>query len=248
MHWLNLLALFLGLILFYLLGYWTKKRFATKESSDKMDFGMVENSLLALFAFFLGFTFSISASKIKTVRVSSVEESNAISTALMRSELYGGEKSAKFHDLFRSYLEARIMYFDDQTENIPMTLQLTEEYGEQIWDYAKILFESDEYPNESKLMLPAINNMLDAVATRDSAINSTLPNSIIFTLYALSFCSCFIVGFSMNRKFITNFIGFIYILIITLTVNLILDAGDPRSGFINTKKANSQIKMIYEKL
>ncbi len=248
MHWVNFIALVIGLILSYMLGFWTKRQLVQKGNSEKTSFGMVESSLLALFAFFLGFTFSISASKIETVRVASVQESNAIGTALLRTQLYGAETASEFKSLFKNYLQARTRYFHEDPEQVSQATKNTKRYGQNIWDFASDIHLTGNHVEASRLMLPAINDMLDAVSTRDSAIRATLPPSIIYTLYALSFLSCFIVGFSMKRKFWTNFIGMIYILIIALTVNLILDAGDPRRGFINTKKANQEIEELYNDL
>ncbi len=249
MHWVNFFGLVLGLVLFYTFGFWVKRFLVSRgKASEKTSFGTVESSLLALFAFFLGFTFSISASKLETVRVNSVSEANAISTALLRCQLYGTEVETQFLQLFRPYLKARALYFHDNEDSVQVAMRETEKYGNEIWNLAKDFQVSGEHVAGNRLMLPAINDMLDAVATRDSSINATLPKSIIWTLYALSFCSCFIVGFSMKKKFLTNFIGMIYILIIALTVNLILDAGNPREGFINTKKANLAIEKIYTQI
>ncbi len=246
MHWISLLALLLGLIIFYLLGFWTKQRLVKQgKASEKTSFGTVEGSLLALFAFFLGFTFSISASKIETVRQASVDEANAISTAILRTELYSVTEATEIKKLFEPYLRSRIEYFKVGNPSTSDLITQTNETGQAIWQKAQSIFIEGKQAGASRLMITAINDMLDAVSTRDAAINATLPPSIIWTLYALSFCSCFIVGFGMKRKFLTNFIGVLYILFIALTVSLILDAGDPRGGFINTKKANQQIKQIY---
>ncbi len=249
MHWINFFAMIAGLILLYMLGFWTKRRLVQRGlASEKTGFGTVEGSLLALFAFFLGFTFSISASKIETVRVASVQESNAIGTALLRSQLYTSEIEDRFKILFKKYLEARVQYFDNNEETVIQAMKLSENGAQNIWNLAKEIQKEGKYPEQSRLMIPAINDMIDAVSTRDSAINANLPKSIIWTLYALSFCSCFIVGFSMSKRLVTNFIGMIYVFIIALTVNLILDAGNPRDGFINTKKANNSISYILNSI
>ncbi len=247
MHWLNFLLLIVGLIMFYMLGFWTKRQLVSKGvASEKTSFGTVEGSLLALFAFFLGFTFSISASKIETVRVTSIAEANAIGTAMLRIQLYDDATQNQLLKLYKPYLRARMLYFHDQADSVALASSETDRIGREIWKLAVLKQKTGDYPAASRLMLPAINEMLDAVSTRDGAIRATLPPSIIWTLYILSFCSCFIVGFGMRKKFFNNFIGMIYIFIIALTVHLILDAADPRQGFINTKKANQAIEAIYD--
>ncbi len=243
----NIVVLLIGLVLFYFLGMWLKKYLSQKGTNFHENFGTVEGALLALFAFFLGFTFSISASKIETVRITSIQEANAISTALLRTQLYDDAQQVEYKRKFKDYVKSRIDYFDNPDKK-EETLSATEKNGIEIWNYALDLRKKGEDENNFRLFGPSVNDMLDAVAIRDSAIESKLPNSIVWTLFALSFCSCFIVGFSMKSSVLNNMIGFTYIIIVALTVNLILDAGNPMEGFINTSKANEGIKAIYEKL
>ncbi len=239
-----------ALIFFYTLGFWAKNYAEKKNVNFDEGLGSVEGSVLALFAFFLGFTFNISASKIETVRQTSINESNAIGTALLRTELYTSSEIAQYKSLFKNYIKQRINYFEagKNDDEINKALQEGLKQGENIWDYTVSLKNTGKFSEESRLMLPAVNEMIDAVSTRDSAIKSTLPNTIIFTLFALSLCSTFIVGFSMKKRILANFIGIIYIVTIALTVNLIIDASNPRSGFINTLKANHGMIELYDSL
>ncbi len=243
----SILLFVLGLLAFYGLGMVTRK-FLNKDVRDGL--GAVEGSLLALFAFFLGFTFSISASKLESIRQASVDEANTIGTALLRTDLYGDSVQQNFKPLFSSYVDTRVVYFDaDNTEEENDQLyQESLKKGNLIWEYVVNLNKHEKYSVETKLMVPAVNEMLDAVSTRNADINARLPQSIIFTLIALSFCSCFIIGFSSGRKSYHFLIDLIYILIIALTVNLILDASNPRSGFITTTKSNQMILDLQEQL
>ncbi len=245
------LLLFLGgLMVFYLLGTYSIRYLEKKKGVSFDNLDTVEGSLLALFAFFLGFTFSISASKLETIRASSIAESNAIGTTLLRTQLYEDSVQMHFKSLFKDYLQSRIEYFkpENDGESFQNQYKVSIEKGEKIWEYATKLQKTDQYVEESRLMLPALNEMIDSVSTRHSDILAKLPNSIIYTLYILSFCSTFIVGFSSKKKYMNQYIGLIYIIIVALTVNLIIDAGDPRSGFINTHKANEYIQEIYNEL
>lgn len=247
---LHFVYFIIALLLFYILGYLTKNYLTKKDVTLGEGLGTIEGSMLALFAFFLGFTFSISANKIETVRETSINESNAIGTALLRTQMYEDSIQKKFTILFKDYLQSRINYFSpsnnvsDNTKFLHHSIQKSNE----IWEYAVQLEKSKNYIEESRLLLPSINEMIDAITSRDSAINAKLPNAIIYTLYILSILSCFIVGFSMKKNLVTHIIGFIYIIIIALTVNLIIDAANPRGGFINTTKANETLKEMYQQL
>lgn len=248
------ILIFVGaLIGSYTLGFIFKnflKRRKENDSTSNDGLGSVEGSILALFAFFLGFTFSISASKVETVRQASIVESNAIGTALLRTKMYNDTVADNYKVLFKGYLQSRIDYFSDSKtiEEVQQSLKTSLVEGEKIWDYTIQLQKSGNYAEQSRLMIPAVNDMIDSVTTRDSVINANLPLAIVYTLYVLSACSCFVIGFSMRRKLLENFIGIVYILVVALTVNLILDASNPRSGFINTKKANQTIVEIYNQI
>lgn len=239
----------LGMIIFYAIGYFSRS-FIRKRGNDLTEgFGTVEGSLLALFAFFLGFTFSITANKVETIRTSSVNEANAIGTAINRSSLFGAENSQTYKGLFKSFLGARL---EDLSEEVKTKSHVsnpeTEVKANQIWEHTWQLFESGEHVEASRLMIPALNDMFDSISKRDADVSSRLPHAILWMLYFLSFCSCFIVGFTMDGVIWTNIIGFIYILIIAITVSLIIDASNPLEGLINTNRANLLISQIYESL
>ncbi len=250
MSTLSLLIFILGLLLFYSLGTYSIRYLEKKKGDSYDNLDTVEGSLLALFAFFLGFTFSISASKLETIRASSIAESNAIGTAMLRTQLYEDSIQLEFKHKFKDYLAMRLEYFrpEKDGESFKKDFKNSLEKGEDIWEYAVALEKTKKYQEESRLLLPAINDMIDSVSTRHSDIIAKLPNSIIYTLYILSFCSTFIVGFSSKKKFMNHYVGIIYIVIVALTVNLIIDAADPRSGFINTHKANEGIEQMYQEL
>lgn len=243
---MSLILFFGALVLFYFLGFITKRSIESKGAvADEEGLKTVGASLLALFAFFLGFTFSISASKIEQVRSASVAEANNIGTALLRVELYDENDQVELKKLFRNYIEKRIEYFQNVNVKDANADNLIEsnQAAYTIWSYVVQLTKAGNEA-QARLMIPALNAMIDSVTTRDADIRATLPPAIIGTLYILSFCSCFIVGFSMQRSMISNVIAVIYMIMIGITVLLILDASNPSKGLISTQKANQKIVQL----
>lgn len=134
-----------GLIVFYFLGGALKKHLKSKKEWAKGEsMGTVEGSLLALFAFFLGFTFSISASKLENVRQSSILESNAIGTVILRTKMYDDKSEKYFKALIKDYLKTRIDYFDKDSshEDDINTLNIGQKKSDKIWDFAVDLQKS----------------------------------------------------------------------------------------------------------
>lgn len=244
--------LFLAALTFaYWLGRFVQSRLSGRSKNDSDPaIGTVEGSLLAMFAFFLGFTFSISASKLENVRQTSIVEANAVGTTILRTKMYNEKDEAHFKKLLKEYLKSRIDYFakNNTTEDDVKYLDMATDKFNEIWDFAVQLQKSNKYVEPSRLMLPALNDMTDSVTSRDSALNASLPNTIINTLFFLGLCSTFIIGFSRKKEDSVKFIDFIYIIIIGLTVNLIIDAGNPRKGLITSAKSNATIENIYKQL
>ncbi len=235
-----------GMVVFYFLGTWFKRFVLSKGGGLDGGIQTVEGSLLALFAFFLGFTFSISANKVEGVRVSSVNEANAISTVLARTDLYSDSTAKDLRLLVKEFLQKRIAYFD---ENVDLEQQQklhlnSEDAFNKTWEHAVLLAKNPENTLASKMLIPALNQMGDAMTRRDADIKAKLPASIMWTLYILSFCSAFIVGFSLNHSLLSGIIAFVYIAAVSITVHLIVDASNPRSGLINTQGANEMVKEI----
>ncbi len=111
------IALLVVMILFHFLGYKAKHYLLQKNKIDVHDgFGTVESALLGLFAFFLGFTFSMSGERYDNRRATIVNEANAIGTAILRTDLYPDSIGKEFKKDFKVYLDIRLSYFDAGTE------------------------------------------------------------------------------------------------------------------------------------
>ncbi len=234
----------------YIVGYYSKIFLESKELYEDGGFGTVEGSMLALFAFFLGFTFSITANKVEGIRVSGTNEYNSYTTAISRFDLYDDEDKKVVRGLMKDYLQDRLHYFDldSGSEHYQTERAKADASAESLWQKIISLSKDDRYTEASRLIIPAVNEVFDSVSTRDGDVLAKLPPTILWMLYVLSISSCFIVGFTVETKIWTNFISIIYIAVVAFTVNLIIDAGDPRSGKINTHRANENIEQLLNTL
>lgn len=84
-----ILIVFLTTGIFYSLGVFFNNYLIKKGKRSTTDgLGILEGAVLALLSFFISFCFSISGNRLENRRKSITEESNAISTALLRVNLY----------------------------------------------------------------------------------------------------------------------------------------------------------------
>jgi len=206
--------------------------------------GSLDGALLGLLALLLAFTFNLSASRYDARRQTIVDEANNIGTALLRTELYPDSIKNIFNADFKQYIEERINYYevgDDETKIQDSRNQSAITSG-RIWSRVASLSQKPENVLRSMQMIPATNSMIDSTASRDDKRLSHIPYSILYLLFTLCLASAFIIGYGRKDKKVDLVLVCCFTLMITITVYLILDLDQSRSGTINMD--TSHLKMI----
>ncbi|PYS88917.1 MAG: hypothetical protein DMF62_08540 [Acidobacteria bacterium] len=235
------IELAVALFLAMLLAYWIGLTLAGRKPRSKI--GPVESAVLGLLALLLAFTFGNSSSRYDLRRHIIVEEANDIGTAILRSDLYPEEERQGFRADFKEYVEARIAFFEagmDPEKNVE-ALHRADEIFKRLWARAARLAQDRDNLIPSNQMVPALNAMIDIVTTRNEGSLSTVPDSIIWMLFALCWINSFIIGFehSEGGKWRPGVI--VFILAITIAVFIILDLDRPRRGLITLEPVNQNI-------
>ena len=88
----------------------------------RQEFGVIQNATLTLLGLIVGFTFSMALDRYEQRKDFEAAEANAILTAYQRADLLPPADGDKVRTLLRSYLQARLRYFD--TRN-PFALDAT---------------------------------------------------------------------------------------------------------------------------
>lgn len=243
--WYGVLILLLSAMgFFYFSGNQLRHYFIFKKWLKEDDtIGTVEGSLLGLFAFFLGFTFSMSGSRYDERRQSIVHEANCIGTAILRAELYPDSAQVVLKKYFKSYLQDRLNYFTAarNVQELDNSLNGTDAHGMSLWKTVSDFSKNGLYPEANRQMIPALNDMLDAVTSRDASKNAKVPSVIIYVLIILSLCSCFIVGYGTRGRLINNAIGYLFIFMVTVAIYLIIDLDTSRTGLIDSGATNEKM-------
>ncbi len=192
--------------------------------------GAIEGALFALFGLLLAFTFSGAVARYDAHRELIVQESNNIGTAYLRLDLLPPEARPALHQLFRDYVTSRLHLYDKVGEEISDETRLLQQ---QIWDKAVVAAASPGgSPDATKLLLPAVNDMIDITAVRQNAFHMHPPPVIFFLLFILSTCSAFVAGYGITTPARTWFYSGALALTVTLTVYATLEIEYPRRGFI----------------
>jgi hypothetical protein len=90
-------------------------------------------------------------------------------------------------------------------------------------------------------MVPALNEMIDVVTTRNAARRATVPDSILWMLFTMCLVGSFIVGFGRKKTQHAWVANMVFALMISSCIFLIIDLDRPSQGLITLESANQHI-------
>ena len=247
-HFLTII-IFLLILLFNWFGFKFKKWHLEKYPGRvPEDLGAVEGSMLGVMALLLGFTFSIAISKFESRRQVTVEEANEIGTAILRSDMYPDSVRNPLRADFKEYIETRIAYYDvgSDEEKIKQELEKAAGISGRIWKRVALQAQNPSNVAITTQMIPAVNDMIDIVTTRDASRISRVPRLVLWVLLGLVLISAFVLGSDYNGKKRNRILIVSYALAMTITLNLIAELDRPREGLINLNAIEKKITDLRE--
>lgn len=193
----------------------------------------VEGAVFALFGLLIAFTFSGSLERFNKHRELIAEETNAIGTAYLRLDLLPKSAQPTLRELFGKYLDARLDVYRKlpDIEAAKAALIISTHLQDEIWTQAVNASRlADSHPDAGKLLLPALNAMIDITTTREMAANLHPPAIIFMLLFTLGLACSLLAGYGMatSPRSWLHILGFIAVTVITVIV--ILDIEYPRKG------------------
>src|ERR1700739_2432989 len=167
------LFLFLGMLILLETGRRLGVMRRPKESEgERGNLGTIEGAVFALFGLLMAFTFSGAATRFNEKRMLIAEEVNYIETAYLRLHLLPQETQPALQDLFRRYLDSRLETYHSlpNMQAAEMEIADSKRLQEEIWTQAVDATRlPDSHPDAGKLLLPALNNMIDIATSRTMA-------------------------------------------------------------------------------
>ncbi len=207
------------------LGHGLRLRRTTSPQSNA-----IEGAVFALFGLLLAFTFSGAVARYDAHRELVSDERNDIGTAYLRLDLLPPQDQPPLRQLFRDYLDSRLHLYDRVSLAVsPETEQLQEE----IWQKSLAAATAPgANPDATKLLLPALNTMIDITGTRENSFNMHPPAVIFLLLFTLSGGSAFLAGYGMTATKRSWLYTVAFAFTVTLTVYATLEIEYPRQGLI----------------
>ena len=238
-------GLFLGVLACLEGGY----RIGRKASAGQPDrshegIGAIEAAVFALFGLLLGFSFGGATSRLDTRREQIVREANAVGTAYLRLDLFPADEQPGMRHLFRRYLDTRLAMYARLPDLAAADQELARAEGIQreIWTRAVGVSRTGAAEQVSRLLLPALNDMMDVTTERSIALHTRLPSLILWLLVSLALMSGLLAGYAMAKRQRRSLLhGLVYAGFVAATVYAVLDLDNPRSGLIRLDAADQAI-------
>lgn len=206
----------------------------------------IEGAIFGLFGLLLAFTFSGAVSRFDTHRQLLTQEANDIGSAYLRLDLLPAEAQPELRQLFRDYTTSRLHLYDEVGAEIsPETVRLQRE----IWQRsAAAAMSQGASPDATRLLLPAINDMIDITTTRQTAFNMHPPEVVYWLLFVFSGGAALMAGYSMKAGPRDWMYSIALALAVTLTVYTILDVEYPRRGLIRLQQLDQMLISLRDSM
>jgi hypothetical protein len=190
----------------------------------------IEGAVFALFGLLLAFTFSGAVARYDAHRQLVVEESNDIGTAYLRLDLLAPQDQPQLRQLFRDYVNSRLHLYDRVSSEVSET---TQQLQREIWQKSVAATAAPTArPDATRLLLPALNSMIDITSTRQNSFNMHPPDVIFYLLFILSGGCALVAGYGMTATRRSWFYTIALAVTVTFTIYATLEIEYPRKGLI----------------
>jgi len=240
---LSAICLFVLMLVFYEFGRrMGKRRLARDPEGLAKGISAAEGAVFGLLGLIFAFTFSGAASRFEDRRHLITEEANAIGTAYLRIDLLPADAQPEIRTLFREYtgLRSRIYSNSNDMAATGSRLEATTRLQQKIWGKSLSAIEKEGGSvDATKLLLPALNQMIDITTTREVATRNHPPLIVFLLLAGLSLAGAMLVGYDMStNKDRGWFHSVCFAAIISLACYVIIDLEFPRMGLIRVDSAD----------
>ena len=193
----------------------------------------VQTAVFAVLGLLLAFTFAMAVSRFDARKQALEDETNAIGTAYLRTQLLPPGQQAAAAAVFRTYVDARLNSARPFWYQDVRLKHETDELQEKLWTQGVAAANQDPHAVTTDLYIQSLNEMFDAQSARDAARLNELPTSTIYLLLAISILSVGTLGYRAGLGGRRSLVGAVLLaLVITLIIGIIIDLDQPYLGLI----------------
>ena len=219
------------------LGAFVGQRIRPLQEEERDDFGVVQSAMLTLLALLIGFSFSMSVSRYDQRKNYEEAEANAIGTEYVRANLLPAADAATVHDLLRSYLDQRILFYETRDKReLEWINASTTQLQTELWFGLQGPALAAPTPVMA-LVVSGMNDVLNSQGYTQFAWGYNIPLEAWALMAVIALISNLLVGYGVHRK--NRSLFFLALpFAIALAFFLIADIDSPRRGLVRVQPQN----------
>lgn len=193
--------------------------------------GYIVSAVLGLLALLLGFTFALAVDRFDTRRILVLQESNAIGTTYLRTQLLEEPHRARISGLLVAYTDNRLALASATTDNGPSLLAENDRLITELWTATSSAFLTIKGLDFSSAYLESMNNLIDLDAARKAARRAHVPTEVFIVLIIYMTMTAAVLGYVASGR--RGRVGAMFMLtLLVLSMMLTLDIDRPTRGGI----------------
>lgn len=213
--------------------------------------GTIEAALFALLGLLLGFSFAGATTRLESRHQLIVREANVIGTAYLRLQLLPASDQPGIRHLFRDYLDARVRAYEKfaHREAAGKEFARASELQQQIWSQALTASRGENSQDATRLLLPALDEMIDVTTSRAIALELHLPAFMFYLLISIALLTGLLAGYAMSKRQSRSWLHILlFAVIISITIYSIFDFDNPRYGLIRADAADKALLQLRDSI
>jgi hypothetical protein len=213
---------------------------AQASEETKTQTNQIQTAVFAVLGLLLAFTFSMAVSRFDARKQALVEETNALGTTYLRTQLLPEPQRTAEVALLRHYVDARLASARPTWYRDVTLKTQTSDLQQRMWSQAVSAAQQDPRSIPTGLFVQSLNDAIDAQGRRDAARLNYLPGSALYLLFAASILAMGILGYrsGLGGRGRSALGTVMLALVIALVVLIILDFDHPYQGLITISQQN----------
>jgi hypothetical protein len=233
------LVLLIGLTLVAEVGFWLRRASPSFDKERQLLIEFARDGLGVLLSLLLGFTLPMAVPHYEQRNQLVVDEANSISTVEQRARMLPEPFRGNILELLREYVAARIAFATSGSNEQKMleSVNYANRLQNEISQQTVMLVQQN--PNMvAQVFVQAIGNLSDLIEQRLAAAERRIPSPIWLVLILMSILTCFVMGYSIQRRSVLAFL--VLPLTVAIVLSLVSDLDSPRTGFVRVGQQSMQ--------
>jgi hypothetical protein len=201
------------------------------DEAGRSEIGTLQGAILGLLALLMGFTFSMALSRYEVRKMMVLDESNAIGTTYLRTQMLPEPQKTDISRLLRQYVDARLEGV--QPGKFHEAIAKSEKLHDQLWLQATAVENKEPRELITALFIQSLNETIDIHAIRLRAIVDRIPEIVWLLLFAVTIFGMGLIGYGCGFGNKGRFIMRLLMAgLIALVIVVIIDLDQPQRGLI----------------